>query len=357
MNTENNYILIGLLKLMGKLRSMTVNQAGRFFPEVTDLEIDSVLSKAVRDRLMVRKTYDLPIETSTIVRRGVTKTRPITAYYMTHRGREALREDTPKAFCVKTNRPDGVHLLRLYHDLLVVETLLWYKNKHDLKSFYVEDQLRGRDQTLADLRVFVVVKGIRQHIDAEIVVQNTVGDLKKKSSLLQWFTPSLTQADTIEMLKPGARIHIINLEDDENSAPEIVKIDREFTEVEAHLMRVLRQYGALTAPAVAKISGRDRGQANSLLNKLVAEGHLFTSTVNQIPGKKTGRPVNLYAYKDFEVILLSDRIYAARLSNFIIEELEKGNVVADIDRLDESFTINGSVDSRRYKLSQNGNAV
>lgn len=348
MNSSSS-LLLKILEVMARFRSITESQAIRLFPEFGMAQISWVLNKAVTKKYIARKVVNIPVETDAKIRKDRTRTRSEVIYYMKTTGKKVLLRHNKTVRCLKTSRLSGVHLQRLFHDLLIVEVLIWWMEGHNVKQYWVEDELSSMGENKADLRVLTVADdGSENQTDCEIVVQNHPIDIINKSNGMMWFTPSLTQKDTIEDAKVHHGVVKINL----GGVPTaLITPSRPLTLAEMELIQVLRQSdGALTAGAVAACLGRDRAKTSAKLKKLVRVGHLFSSSVQLVPGQQKGRPYLVYAIAYCLIDTWADREFAVRLSKMIEFAARKGIKVSHVDRSNETALVSAGSTSKRVKI-------
>ena len=350
ITTATDPILVKILSHLARLRQMSANQIYRLCAESLKEDVENELHFAVKDKFLMYKTYEVPVATETKIRAGQSKMRRLGVYYLSAKGTRLVKQNVKKIRCLKTSWPAGELKNRMYHDLLVVETLLWFYERDNVLGFYNEDELRSDDQPTADLRVLLEADGVLSVIDCEVTVQNTRKQIEAKKDHLLWFTPSLRQADIIETVKKGA-VQIIHLQDEVTQKPKsnLVLSDREEELIEA----LGRKGGALTANAAALVVGKDRAQTNSFLKRMVQNGCIYVSTAHTNPGKQNGRPVNVYALRSEFIDLLCDRIFAVHVSKTIENGHKNGYWVTETNRETQVITICNGTDSRRIQISQN----
>ena len=353
METGIDPILIKILSHLARLRQMSANQIYRLCSGSLKKDVETELLFAVKDKFLIYKPFEVPVESETKVRAGQSKMRRLGVYYLSAKGKRLVKKHVKKIRCLKSSRPSGELKKRIYHDLLVVETLLWFYERDNVTGFYNEDELRSDEQPTADLRVLLDTNGVVSVVDCEVTVQNTRSQIEAKQSHLMFFTPSLRQADIIETIKKTV-VQIINLQDEVIKKPKsnLILSDREEELIEA----LGRKGGALTANAAALVVGKDRAQTNSFLKRMVQDGRIYVSTAHTNPGKQNGRPVNVYALRSELIDVLCDRIFAVHVSKAIENGNKKGYWVTETDRAAQVITICNGTDSRRIQVSQNASA-
>lgn len=347
-------ILLGILEIMARLRSITADQAIRLFSTYYPGAVERALRQAVADKNVARAEASVPAPTDAKIRKGRTDERPVTIYYITKKGkallRRHLRNQGRKVRFLKTSEPVGVHLQRLYHDLIIVEALIWWQDNYRVLRFWIEDELRSTGENKADLRVATILRdGSIGLSDCEIVVQNSLEDIKKKRKDMWWFTPSLTQKDIIMALQKSKGVIRIGLG---GVVQKVVTPSGALTNAEAEAIAVLkRMNGALTAGAVAACLQKRREKISSLLKGLVDSGHLVASSVRMRDGKEAGSPYKVYAIDDCFIDSTADREFAVRLSKMIEYLSRFDHTVSDIDPKSETAYIKGDRINRRLKIS------
>lgn len=196
-------------------------------------------------------------------------------------------------------KPKKVNLARLYHDLYVVEAMLWLKENIGFERVQTEDQLRRfNGQTVPDLRI----SNGDYWQDCEIVVQNSRRDIEHKAEQMIWFTPSRRQADVVENVRRAAVIVLPSL------LPPKVKTKREHTKLSA-LQRLLIEKlraarTALSAGSLSIILKKDRADLSAALSDLEKKGLVFSTEIANMPGFSLGRPPKYYSFRP-----VSDRDY------------------------------------------------
>ncbi|MBK6722967.1 MAG: hypothetical protein IPG58_06695 [Acidobacteria bacterium] len=339
-------LLLQTLWYLATFRCFTKDQAIRLFHARLADSIQGLIDHSLANGYIANITLDIPIATRTKIRHGQTAVRPVSVYYIAAKGKRLLKKHSRGVKFLKTSRPVGTHRRRLYHDLLIVEVLIWMRHNYNVSKIYNEDRLRGMKENLADLRVEITSgSGTLHYIDCEVVVQNSRQDIEKKSDNLSWFTPSLTQADIIRKTKPiNQGVNIINLDE-----TEYFGADRTATlsVLESEILQTISSKGGtLTAAAMAKCLRRDRARTNTSLKALVRKGYLYLSSVHSTPGTQKGRPVHLFSVSRNLIETFEDRIFALRISNLILDPMFEGATVSGVDH-----------DTRSVILSQNGNSV
>lgn len=312
-------------------------------------EVSKVLAKAVDLKFVARKEVYIPIATDAKIRANRTPVRREIVFYMKAKGKDLLLDENKTVRCLKTTTLAGVHLKRLFHDLLIVEVLIWWLKRYKVKQYWVEDELRSMGQNKADLRVLTVKEdGSENQTDCEIVVQNHATDIIHKNNGMMWFTCSIIQKDTIEDTKVHHGVVQIYL----GGVPKVaMSPSRGLTNAEMLLVNLLRQKGgALTAGAVAVCLNRDRGRTSGALRELVRAGHLLSSPVQLRPGQQRGAPHVVYAIDPCLIESWADREFAVRLSQFIEFLSGKGIRVSDIDRTTETALVSGGRISKRVRI-------
>jgi hypothetical protein len=317
MATKYNPILIDLLKIMAKIRVISDNHAYRFFDETERGEVTATLRNALERKIFGTKIVLVPEPSDGKVRGRSGRKVAIRIYYLLEPGKRMIERYWKKGSdFVRCGQPIGIHKGRIYHDLLIVESLLWFFERFTVVDFINEDQLRSDDDVLADLRVITIENDKHRVHDCEIVVQNSRQQIEGKSDHLIWFSPSVRQCDAIESIKKAPVIHL-NLQ---HQQPQKQHQAVTITGNEQLVLNLIGIYGgALTAPAVAKRLRKDPGQTNVLVKGLEAKGLLFTASVQANPGISPGRPAKLFAISPMKITTLNDRLHALEVSKNAID--------------------------------------
>lgn len=320
MKNQYNRISIELIKTLARMHAVTDDQSVRFFDASERKIVESVLRDGVREKVFGMETVPVPAPGEHKIRAGVTATKQVKIYYLNNRGKMIVRKFAPElGRKIRAGRPTGVHRARLYHELLVVECLLWWLARFKVIEYSTENELKSAGQNPADLRVTTVQSSGHSSVDCEIVVQNKPSDIAQKSDDMLWFTPSKRQADTIDWLKKTSTI-VINLRTT-RPRPGKVRPLLSASEQEVFDALELKNY-PLTAGAVAAVNGTDRAQTSSVLCKLTKQGVLYSAGVHPLPGLERGRPEKLFALEAAELDLFSDRVFALMLSKVIEKAAE-----------------------------------
>lgn len=315
MKTKYDPILTELLKVLAKLRLFTIDQAYRFFEEEDHAIVLDALARAVRNGVIGRRKVLVPAPTEKKIKKGNCLMRSVEIYFLNQKGRRtAARYFQNDARYARVGAPQSVHSPRVYHDLLIVEALLYLMLKYDVVDYYNEEQLRSEDQTVADLRVIVRGSGGYEMLDCEVVVQNTRQQIAAKSDNLVWFTPIRRQAEIISWLK-NARVVLLQLKT--NVQPKMIK-KRALSELEtAALGAIIQHKGALTAGAVGKVIGKPREKMSQMLNELADFGFVYAAELHENPHRPVGRPRKIYALNPADLASSNYRLAAVRHSKKI----------------------------------------
>lgn len=344
--------LLLILNYLARLRSMTADQAARFCAAATPEHILGVLEQAVADKYLASMEVQVPVITEAVVRNGLTKTRPIVIYFLASAGKRLLKQHCPFTRFLKTTRPIKAHFHRLFHDLMIVEALLYFEWEHTVLRYLVEDDLRAmREVAVADLRVVLDNKrGGETIVNCEILVQNSRQDIENKSDDLFWITPTLRQADTVLFGKKNLGVKVLQLQDEREVFEET---EPPANDAERELITALNLHGgALTALGVATYLDRDRAYTNHQLVKMVRGRRLFRSSVHRNPGKQVGGPAYIYSQQKSLLQSLKDRILALQISNAMVSAARRRMRVIDVDRDTRVVTATDGKTEQQNTLTQ-----
>lgn len=342
LNEKLFTLLLDVLELIVKFRSVTELQLLRLFNQYSWQEVYKVLGWAGERELIAPMFVDLPAVTDTDIRYGRTKTRAVEIFYVKEAGKALLLEHRPDSWCVRKLHPTKTHLLRMYHNLLVVEALIFIiARAYRVAGFWVEDELRAAGENLADLRVQVYLDDETwQYLDAEIVVQNKRRQLNENKAFgMIYFVPTRTKLALVQDTKPHDEVVHIHLDGVPEPRPAVTR-PANLSRSKERLCRALAEHGCiLTAGAVAALVGRRRQKVSAALSKLARAGHLDRSTVQMAPGLQRGCPHVLYALDTCFSALHVDREFAARYSQFIEFWTPRGFQISDVDQTRDQAVI------------------
>lgn len=277
----------------------------------------------------------------------------VAVYYLTERGRTALKKEALALFTLTCGRPTKKQYIP--HDLLVTEALLRiYESGCEVLEFQPETSLRrmkvsergegwrnvsAQSEALPDFSVLLrTPKNPGVRVDCEVSVQLDAEQIKKKPVGVHWFVPNQGKADLIESVR-GKREKVTVLGDvrypffDEESGGETVceKPDKDIVarapldEREVHVLRLLG--GAATANAIAAIRKAERSGVSRSLSRLVRKGHLRRSEVKLQPGRDRGRPTALFVLCSVTALPLAARKKALIMSLMVAEMAGKSFIL------------------------------
>lgn len=299
MTYEINNITNNIYQYLTKFRIATRRQITVICGDTAATE--EALAAMIRLRRIGQKTME------------VTPGKYADVLYLKAAGIKPATAANPKiAHLIRIGLPKNSMLKRVYHELLVVEALCWYKNFTDVFDFYVEDELKSRGETAADLRVHLCDEnGELSSADCEIVVKNSTKQIANKSRDLIFFTPNQTRADRIEYEKKCSVIVI-----DIIFNPPLEKIQNTVDHaVEERCLDVLSRLGsALTAAALATFVEFDRARISATMNSSFG---VYQAECRIDLDASAGRPEKLFYSNLNNLDSYSDRVFYLLLSRLL----------------------------------------
>ncbi len=322
-----NEIFTHLLKVLGKLNCITHDQCIKFFTEDERKEVVKALDWLKLGKLIISQNVLVPAAGENSLKPEPGRTAQVKVYFLSVKGKNFIKKHKPDwARFTKTGEPSGQRKQCLYHDLLVVESLIWWYQNDVVIDFLSESEARSMGRNLADLTVLIEQNGCKVALDSEIVVQNSCDDIDTKSNDMMFFTPSQYQSDIITSRKKTVPV-IVNLTAFKRTQP--INLDR-ISYDDQELIEAICY--PRSAECVADFIGKDRAQTQSRLNKLAVAGLISVGEVHLEPGKSKGRRAKIYAKKETDIRLLGDRIFWFLASKLQIDQSKKGFCIGRIDK-------------------------
>lgn len=322
--------MVELIEILARFNTITEDQAFRLFDPSLKKLVAKALRSCLRTRHFAAETVNVPSPTDGKVRAGCNTWEQVKIYFLTIRGKAFIEKHFPNLRQnIKTGSPTGIRRDRLYHELLVVECLLWWRERFDVVEAYTENELRCLCEIPADLRVVVNKEGVHSQTDCEVVVQNIRHQIEGKNSEMLFFTPSVRQADTIDKLKTTTSI-ILRLTPNKTKD---VDANRLLNKLEEQIIEQLDWTECpLSAAAIATILKKDRAQISAAMSKMSRDGVISECSLHTACGTQKGRPEKLFAIKEQDLELFSDRIFALLLSKSIVKLSEGDYKIIHINK-------------------------
>lgn len=345
-NSQNksDQILGKLLKIVARLGYFTQQQAFEFFDESDRHHVKKALEWAQIYKHLESQNVLVPAAGEDKLSPVPGRAAQVKIFFLTRTGKNFLKKHKPEWIqFAKIGEPSGQRKKCLYHELLVVQALIWWYKNHKVVDFFGESALKSAGSDPADLRVLVDNNGIKTY-DSEIVVQNSRQDIEGKSDNFTYFTPSDRQADVINSIKKTSAV-IINLtafkREQQLNVQQISYADQE-------LIRAVEL--PRTAECVADHIGYDRAKTQSDLNRLVGAGLISCAEIHLEPGKTAGRRAKLYAKKGADIQLLSDKVFWLLASRLQINQSKNQFCIYRVDRKQSAVSFTDTHDKRLFYI-------
>lgn len=331
------YLEIEIIELLCRLHAFTYEQLLKLTDQFDRDDVLNALKTLLEKEFIRAKIIEIPAAGENKIKPKNCKLAEVRIFFLTFQGRAYVRKkllSLRRYVC--EGRKSVPYRKTLYHDLLIVEALIFLKKYHDVTAIFNEDDLKHWKQNNADLRLIIDEGGHERMLDIEIVVQNNRSHIERKSDDMLFFTPSRCQADIIETVKKVPAI-VINLAN--GNLPK--KPDyNDFYDRYNYLVHFFKRHRAgFTASAVATLYDDDRAQMHSILCRLAKDGHIFSRSVHENPGTQLGRRTSLFAADDFDIDDLSDRLFALSVSKAIEKYAEKQLYFHTVDRFNRIIIV------------------
>lgn len=355
MKQREQETLTELCRLFAKLGIMMIDQAERFFEPEDRSVVRWLLEQGnIEWGVFGCMPCLIPVISEHKPRAGRGEKRRVEVYYLLANGREIAKKSGMRRARIRMGCPlTKIAHQRVHHELLVVETLLWMGQSHNVVDFCTENELKSMQDAPADLRVVEEKKGTYSFYDCEVVVTNTRQQIEEKADGMLFFTPSKRQAHVIQAVKRAPAI-VLNLK---QNAPKAHAKTESLTPIESEVMAALRRNGgALTGPATAKTLGKDRAFTSKICKQMERKGALFGCSVHAKPGVQKGRPRKIYALSADCLDSFSDLLFAYELSDVLVKAFNQGWFPMEVDRNNSIARISDGHQVRTVQFSQNASA-
>jgi uncharacterized membrane protein len=324
MNNKYHYIEAELLRCLAKLHLITHDQLFKFLAEFDQVEVSDALNSLVYRGLL--STKDVTVTTAT--KESIT----VKLYYLNSKSRVYIKKMFPSvARYLREKCFSAINRQRIYHDLLIVESLIYMKKAHNIVDFWSEEELKGLRVNCADLRILIENDGEddQKEIDIEIVVTNKRKHIERKSANMIYFTPIKFQQDVIEAVHKAP---VILLDLTTRKPLKLVSCTTLDSDDILYIEQLEAAGGALTANALALILNEKRETISAKLAELERENYIVSGRVHLKPGATKGSRTKLYSIDEYRIDSLNDRQYALLVSVRIEEMFTEGWFFLSFDR-------------------------
>lgn len=312
-----------ILKLLAKLHVVSSYQLPQLLSEFTLSEINNAVNSLKKVDYLYIKDYEIPTPHAGKITKS-TKQISVLTYALNFKSRQYILRNFPILKYYRRSNPQGLRYKnRIYHDLLIVESLIYLKERYQIEDIFNEEYLQRRQQTMSDLLIKIDNQNRTfSFLNCEVVVSNTKKDIENKPNNTLFFTYSSYQSDIISSIKPNSYPVILSIRGDD-----IVKQKPDFDidDIPNHFeyFHYLKAAGgALTASALAVLMQKDPARTASICRQLEENSFLFSDRIHQNIEKPAGNRTKIYADDRRKITEKSDRVYALMLSDLIITNAE-----------------------------------
>lgn len=320
MDSLTNLFLSGrsdrlVLKILCKIHVATRKQLCRFLalanPNETEEAHNNCLNALIKFDLLSLKTCRITSGLGEVRTRSGSPTVQTDVYYLTEPGlysADVFYQGIGRY--ARAGEPQGVHALRIYHDLLICEAFLHACSIYDVTNFQTEAELKSiifharngykNKENTGDYRVhYLRHDGAMDSFDGEVILQSKGVQIEGKPSGIVFYTDCAQTADRIQEFK-GAEAFILKnvLENrtkiQQESEETIVDDTQLFTNLEQKALALFEQFPiGMDAETVGILLKIHRANASSCLKDLARKDALCYQYLRI----NNGRPVKLYCAK------------------------------------------------------------
>lgn len=323
MKLDTPTIETEILKLLAKLHIVTHDQLYRLLPEFERCHVSAAINLLTNSDYLYVKEYEIPRQGSGIISKK-TKMISVLTYALNFKSRPVIYKKFRDLRLSRRENPTGLrYRRRIYHDLLIVEALLYLHDRYEIAEITNEEFLQRTKQTMADLRIKVDEgAGNFSFIDVEIVVSNTNKDILNKPDSSLFFTYSSYKADIIYKLK-GFNAIVLNINGDEIKQPKDDFSSDRYDHLYEYIHELNLRCEALTAPALAVSMEKDEVKTAAVLRELEENGFLFADYAHINLCSDKGKRTRIYATNRSVLKERCDRVLSLMCSRLIVNQKEK----------------------------------
>lgn len=319
--------------------------------------IRQIIIEMLRHHLIVATEVTLPVPQDSRIRSGGSTHNALVITL--DRGSRKIVSDHPDFQFARFGPPEGIHLERLFHDTLIVQSYLHLSEEYDVVDIRCEDFLKSQiisnrknvvksdeiiNESVPDFQLFLHKLSENgetiffDSIKCEITVQSDKAQIETKAKDSVFFTADQRTADLVEAT---VNFPAIVLDDpanpleyekffrflyDKTSQPNdeiwkeraasVIKKTKKSggtSLLQKHILTVIDAYGSLNAGAIGVLSNKKRDKISRELKPLTEKEVLHCAGIQANPGTQMGRPNSLFAFADTP---LSD--YNFRLKQLIL---------------------------------------
>ena len=356
----DEWLADALITELAVLRVMTAGQLFRWI-KMKDRhksadQIEAFIAALFRHQFIETATHSIPIPQSRRIRSGENETEKVTIVYLTEKVKPHLSASSARF--ARLGPPQGVDLSRLYHDLLITESVLHLGREHLICGIKGEPELKseagktpeGNSKTVPDFEVWLSKwekTGALSFFDAvcgEVVVQSDADQNAAKPGGIRYFTANLRAADMVESAVgcpaillddpalPAAGERAVRAAYDTVYNPGNALLRSRFKLFRQHdllekgnfyaIMIHLHNKGPLTASALSALTGTGRENISRQLKRLTMLGILHNEAIQTAPGKQLGSPEKLHAFADVSLTNYNFRLKQLEISQSIAQNLQ-----------------------------------
>lgn len=347
MKLDISTIEIEILKLLAKLHIVTHDQLYRLLPEFERYHVSAAINLLKKLDYLCVKEYEIPSHGVGIITEK-TKMVSVLAYALNFKSRPVIYKKFPNLRLCRRENPTGLrYRRRIYHDLLIVEALLYLHDRYEIAEIFNEEYLQRMKQPMFDLRIKIDIGGGNfNFIDIEIVVSNTNRDILNKPDSCLFFTYSSYKADIIYKLR-GFDAIVLSVNGDEIKLPKDDFSSDRYDHLYEYIHELNLRCEALTAPALAVSMKKDEAKTAAVLRELEENGYLFADYAHINLCSDKGKRTKIYATNRGILKERTDRVLSLMCSKMIVNQKEKsffcsldrGNRIAKFRSSEDTYAL------------------
>jgi len=353
--SQDEWLAQSLIDVLVELRIMTASQLIRWIVRQdkikTDEQITAFISELFRHNLIGKMVVSIPVIQSKRIREGENEMQKTTIIFLNENCRPLISSADQKF--ARFGPPQNVNFDRIYHDLLVAESIITVSEGYIIAPLKSEDKIRSEMQkrvkdfsgSLPDFKICVYKnngKGIPASLGfvaGEVIVQLKGKNILGKPEHILFFTANIRVADTIKYIRktnpillgdvafPSESEVIINHAYDMIFDPAAALLRNKIAQLHKNnlydnpecwaIIQHLSRQGPLTETALSTLTRLNRDNISKKLKKLIDKKLVHSEDVQLAPGVQVGRPHRLFAFSEIDLSNYDFRLKQLLLSNSI----------------------------------------
>lgn len=358
--SDDEWLADTLINDLAVLGIMTAGQLFRWIkmkdPHKSTDDIEAFIAALFRHQFIETAVHSIPVPQSRRIRRGENETEKVTIIFLTEKAKPHLAANSARFG--RFGLPEGIDLARLYHDILIAESVLYLGREHLLCGIKGEAELKseagkmpeGESKAVPDFGVWLAKwneNGDASFFDAvygEVVVQSDFEQNLAKPQGIKYFTANLRAADLIKSAVgcsaillddpalPAGSERTIKAAYDTVYAPDKALLRSRFKLFQRHdllkegnfygIMLHLHNKGPLTSKALSALTRTRRENISRQLKRLITLGILHCEAIQTAPGQQLGSPEKLFIFADVPLTDFDFRRKQLKISQSIEEGLQ-----------------------------------